>query len=65
MKRSKTGGVRLAQMIERGQINRGGLFIDCYNQTVSTIAGTIQVGIDFRNIYYVTQIVENEQDYPT
>ena len=33
MKHEKTGGVRLAQMIEDGKIDRGGLFIDTYNQT--------------------------------
>lgn len=58
MKHEKTGGVRLAQMIADGKIDRGGLFIDTYNQTTSDIAGTIQVGIDFRNIYYVTQVNE-------
>jgi hypothetical protein len=54
----KTGGIRLAKMIADGKIKRGGLFIDTYNQSVSEIAGTIQVGIDFRNIYYVTQVYE-------
>lgn len=63
MKQNKTGGVRLAKMLADGKIDRGGLFIDTYNQTVSRIAGTIQVGIDFRNLYYVSQICETKWMY--
>lgn len=48
---------RLRTMIDKGIIPaRGGVWIDCYNQTVSDIAGTIMAGIDYRNHYFVTDM---------
>ena len=54
----KTGGKRLMETIERGLPMRNGLWIDTYNKTWSDIAGTILTGVDFRNMYYVTQVYE-------
>lgn len=42
-------------MLQEGVIpNRGGVWIDCYNQTTSDIAGTILAGIIDKNHYFVT-----------
>lgn len=55
----KTGGKRLEETIDRGVIAfRNGQWIDTYNKTSSEIAGTILTGVDFRNMYYVTQAIE-------
>lgn len=54
MGKEKTGGVRLEKMIRHGQINKPYLWIDTYNQITSDIAGTIMVGVDFRNQFYVS-----------
>ena len=56
----KTGGKRLAELLQSGKIDRPYLWIDTYNQLVSDIAGTIHCGVDFRNNLYVS--VEDEQD---
>jgi hypothetical protein len=56
----KTGGKRLAWLLQSGKIDRPYLWIDTYNQLVSDIAGTIYCGVDFRNNHYVS--VEDEQD---
>ncbi len=54
--KKKTGGKRLAKMLQDGKITRPYLWIDTYNQVVSDIAGTICCGVDFRNEHYVTVI---------
>lgn len=37
------------------KVNKPYLFIDTYNQrTIDNIAGTILVGIDFRNMHYIS-----------
>ena len=55
----KTGGRRLEETIDRGVIAfRNGQWIDTYNKTSSEIAGTILTGVDFRNMYYITQAIE-------
>ena len=55
----KTGGKRLEETIDRGVIAfRNGQWIDTYNKTSSEIAGTILTGVDFRNMYYITQAIE-------
>lgn len=42
-------------MLQEGVIpNRGGVWIDCYNQTTSDIAGTILAGMIDKNHYFVT-----------
>ena len=56
---------RLRTMIDKGIIPaRPGVWIDCYNQTTSDIAGTILSGIDYRNIYFVTamQIINTDKE---
>ena len=58
MIQNKTGGKRLLETIEKGIPFKSGLWIDTYNRTSSTIAGTILTGVDFRNMYYVTQVME-------
>ena len=46
---------RLANMLKEGIIpHRDGVWIDCYNQSVSDIAGTILAGITDKNHYFVT-----------
>lgn len=61
MRQTKTGGKRLAVTIEKGVIAfRNGQWIDTYNMASSDIAGTILTGVDFRNMYYVTQVIEND-----
>ena len=51
----KTGGKRLARLIRGGAINRPYLWIDTYNQCVrDNVCGTIMMGVDFRNMYYVS-----------
>ena len=46
---------RLNNMLQEGVIpNRGGVWIDCYNQTTSDIAGTILAGMIDKNHYFVT-----------
>jgi len=52
--KTKTGGVRLAQLKQSGKIDRPYLWIDTYNQLVSDIAGTVHCGVDFRNNLYVS-----------
>lgn len=57
----KTGGRRLQETIDKGVIAfKSGQWIDTYNMVSSSIAGTILTGVDFRNMYYVTQVIENE-----
>ena len=42
--------------------NRGGVWIDCYNQSVNEdIAGTILAGIDSKNHYFVTRDMSEQQ----
>lgn len=54
---------RLVKMIREGKIpNRGGVFIDAYNQSINEdIAMTITTRIDASNSVYVTD--EDGQDY--
>lgn len=50
------GNTRLNELIhsQNEKINSGA-FLDCYNQKVQyDVAGTIQVGIDFRNLHFIT-----------
>lgn len=56
--KTKTGGVRLAQLKQSGKIDRPYLWIDTYNQLVSDIAGTVHCGVDFRNNLYVSDTNE-------
>lgn len=59
--REKTGGIRLQETIDKGVIKfKNGQWIDTYNKQSSDIAGTILTGIDFRNMYYVTQLCETK-----
>ena len=53
---------RLRKMIESGKIpNRGGVFIDAYNQTINEeIAGTITTRVDASNSVFITD--EYRQD---
>lgn len=45
------------------KINRPYLFIDTYNQRViDNISGTILVGIDFRNMTYVSVPMNDEKE---
>lgn len=44
----------MKKLLESGKVNRPYLWIDTYNQCVSDIAGTITIGVDFRNGYYVS-----------
>ena len=61
MRHTKTGGKRLADTIANGVIAfKSGQWIDTYNKTSSAIAGTILTGVDFRNMYYVTQAYETK-----
>lgn len=61
MGKVKTGGVRLQRMMHK--INRPYLFIDTYNQRViDNISGTILVGIDFRNMTYVSVPSKHEKE---
>ena len=51
----KTGGVRLQKIIADGKIYQPNMWIDCYSDyAVPDIANTVTVGIDFRNIYYIS-----------
>lgn len=44
-------------MLAKGKIPmRGGLWVDAYNQCVSTIAGTIRARVDGCNMFYVTEM---------
>ena len=49
---------RLVTMLQNGVIpNRGGVWIDCYNQSVNEdVAGTIISGIQSKNHYFVTEM---------
>lgn len=49
----------LHQMILQGKIERAPLWIDDYNKVTNEIAGTICIGISFRNHYYVSVYDEN------
>ena len=62
MKQNKTGGVRLEKLVDSGKLPfRGGIFLDTYNQRYCEgFSGTILTGIDFRNMYYVTQVCETK-----
>lgn len=52
----------LEQMLREGKIPiRGGWWIDAYNMVVSPIAGTIKARINHNNLYFVTELYE-EQD---
>ncbi len=51
---TKTGGVRLKTMLQRGMIDRAWLWIDTYNQCVNEVAGTIKARIDSNCMYFVS-----------
>ena len=59
MKKQATGGKRLQRMLPK--IDRGGLWIDTYNQSVSDIAGTIKARVN-SNLYFVSEDSSNEED---
>lgn len=50
---------RLVKLIENQPI-RGGQFLDCYNQAVSDIAGTIRTTIDHSNMFFYTEDMNEE-----
>lgn len=52
---------RLQKMIDERKIpNRGGVFIDAYNQSVNeSIAGTITTRVDASNMVFVTVYEQN------
>ena len=52
---------RLLKLIENQPI-RGGQFLDCYNQSVSDIAGTITTRVDAANMIFVTEY-ETDNDF--
>ena len=56
MKKQATGGKRLQTMLHK--INRGGLWIDTYNQRVSDIAGTIKARVNANCMYFVSEEYE-------
>ena len=41
---------------QRQDSHEGGLWVDAYNQCVSTIAGTIRARVDGCNMFYVTEM---------
>lgn len=55
---------RLQKMITNNLIpNKGGVFIDAYNQTINTeIAGTITTRVDASNMVYITEIIPLNTD---
>lgn len=59
MKKQATGGKRLQRMLPK--IDRGGLWIDTYNQCVNDIAGTIKARVN-SNLYFISEDSSNEED---
>lgn len=55
------------KMIAEGKIpNKGGVFIDTYNQSINEdIAGTITTRINAGNMVYVTDLYENNPNPPS
>ena len=55
----------LKKLIEK-QVIRGGQWLDCYNQSVSDIAGTIRTTVDHSNMFFVTEEIDgtNTDNYP-
>lgn len=53
MKKQATGGKRLQRMLPK--IDRGGLWIDTYNQCVNDIAGTIKARVNTNCMYFVSE----------
>ena len=55
---------RLVKMIREGRIpNRGGVFIDAYNQSINEdIAMTITTRVNTCNHYYVTEICDSKEE---
>lgn len=61
MRHIKTGGRRLAKLIEKGVPFRNGVYLDTYNQIYSTnVFGTIKARTDQNNMYFVTQAYETK-----
>lgn len=56
MKKQATGGKRLQRMLPK--IDRGGLWIDTYNQCVNDIAGTIKARVNTNCMYFVSEEYE-------
>lgn len=56
MKKQVTGGKRLQRMLPK--IDRGGLWIDTYNQCVNDIAGTIKARVNANCMYFVSDEYE-------
>ena len=59
MKKQATGGKRLQRMLPK--IDRGGLWIDTYNQCVNDIAGTIKARVN-SNLYFVSEDLSDEEN---
>lgn len=55
---------RLMKMIVEGRIpNRGGVFIDAYNQSINDdISGTITTRVDASNMTFVTEICSTKTE---
>ena len=50
-----TGGVRLKTLLESGKVDRGGYYLDTYNQLAFYgYAGTIKARIDANCMYFVS-----------
>ena len=61
MRRNRTGGKRLAGLMEKGVPFRGGVYLDTYNGIYNIfLCGTIKARIDQNNMYFVTQAYETE-----
>ena len=58
MKKQATGGKRLQRMLPK--IDRGGLWIDTYNQCVNDIAGTIKARVNANCMYFVSEDLSYE-----
>lgn len=54
-----TGGIRLANLIEKGIPFQGGVWLDTYNGIYNdSVSGTVKATIDTNCLYFVTQICE-------
>lgn len=61
MRHIKTGGRRLAELIEKGVPFRSGVYLDTYNQIYNMkVFGTLKVRTDQNNMYFVTQAYETK-----
>ena len=51
---------RLKQLIENQEI-RGGQWLDCYNQQITDIAGTIRTTVDHSNMFFTTEEMKTKE----